>query len=85
MKETGPTLDTRGRKERVVEVMEQLVDVKAVMAACGVSRATVDRWVASGALRPVQLPMGNGEETGHFGRLRFRRADIEALIQGATA
>jgi predicted DNA-binding transcriptional regulator AlpA len=63
-------------------VIEQLVDIKAVMAACGVSRATVDRWVAAGHLRPVQLPTANG--IGHLRRLRFRPEDVAALIEGSA-
>jgi predicted DNA-binding transcriptional regulator AlpA len=64
-------------------VLEQLVSIEDVMSACRVSRATVDRWVASGALRPVQLPTANG--IGHLRRLRFRPEDIRALIEGANA
>jgi predicted site-specific integrase-resolvase len=65
-------------------VLEQLVGIEAVMAACGVSRATVERWVAAGVLRPVQLPVANGKQLRHLRGLRFRVADVEALTQGSA-
>jgi predicted DNA-binding transcriptional regulator AlpA len=64
--------------------LEQLVGIQDVMAVCGVSRATVDRWVAAGHLRPVQLPVANGKQLGYLRGLRFRVADVEALTQGST-
>jgi excisionase family DNA binding protein len=49
------------------------MSVREVLELYGISRSTLDRWIAAGLL-PVIQPMPRGER-------RFRRADVERLLE----
>ena len=60
-------------KRDVVPVHERILVSEAVAAKlCSVSQVTFRKWVAAGAIRPVELP-------GDIRRNLYRRADIEAF------
>jgi excisionase family DNA binding protein len=51
--------------------------VREVLELYGVTRSTLDRWIAAGLL-PVIQPFPRGER-------RFRRSDVEALLTPKAA
>lgn len=51
---------------------EELLKAPAVAAILGVTDETVRRWAELGRLRHIVLPSG---------QRRFRRADVEAILQ----
>jgi len=60
-------------KRDVVPVHERILVSEAVAAQlCSVSQVTFRKWVAAGAIRPVDLP-------GNVRRNLYRRVDIEAF------
>jgi hypothetical protein len=65
----GAPLDRR----ETVPVGERILVSEAVAAQlCSVSKVTFRKWVAAGAIRPVDLP-------GSVRRNLYRRVDIEAF------
>jgi hypothetical protein len=59
-----------------VPVSERILVSEAVAAQlCSVSQVTFRKWVAAGAIRPVDLP-------GGVRRNLYRRVDIEAFAAG---
>jgi len=75
--------DTRDRSRRASPARgrgsaqsapSDLLTVAAVAARLGVSRRTVERLVARGALPYIALPLRRGG-------LRFRRGEIEAFLE----
>jgi predicted site-specific integrase-resolvase len=55
-----------------------LVSEPVASQLCSVSQVTFRKWVAAGAIRPVDVP-------GNLRRNLYRRADIEAFAAGRTA
>ncbi len=59
-----------------VPVCERILVSEAVAAKlCSVSKVTFRKWVAAGAIRPIDLP-------GGVRRNLYRRVDIEAFAAG---
>ena len=58
--------------ERQLPHTEELLSTVEVAALVGVTRPTVSRWVTQGLLVPATRLPG--------GRMKFRRADVDALV-----
>lgn len=58
-------------REPMNAVTPLLLDVKTAAQRIGVSRATLDRWIARGDLRPVAIR----------GRRRLSRAEIDRFVE----
>ncbi len=64
--------------EKVPTSERILVSEKVASELCSVSQVTFRKWVAAGAIRPVDLP-------GGIRRNLYRRVDIEAFAAGRVA
>ena len=60
------------RDEKVPTAERILVSEKVASELCSVSQVTFRKWVAAGAIRPVDIP-------GDIRRNLYRRVDIEAF------
>lgn len=68
--------EARLNKREIVPVHERILVSEAVAAQlCSVSQVTFRKWVAAGAIRPLELP-------GDIRRNLYRRVDIEAFVAG---
>ena len=65
-------------REKIPTSERILVSEKIASELCSVSQVTFRKWVAAGAIRPVDLP-------GDIRRNLYRRADIEAFADGRVA
>ncbi len=64
--------------EKVPTAERILVSEKVASELCSVSQVTFRKWVAIGAIRPVDIP-------GDIRRNLYRRVDIEAFAAGRVA
>ena len=64
--------------EKVPTAERILVSEKVASELCSVSQVTFRKWVAAGAIRPVDIP-------GDIRRNLYRRVDIEAFAAGRVA
>jgi predicted site-specific integrase-resolvase len=64
--------------EKVPTAERILVSEKVAAELCSVSQVTFRKWVAAGAIRPVDIP-------GDIRRNLYRRVDIEAFAAGRAA
>lgn len=71
---------------KIFQFTPELFTLEAAAHYLGVSKRTVEEYVATGMLPTHKLPGVNGERDGYLKRTLIRKIDLDSLIeQGKTA
>lgn len=75
---------SKSRAQGTAKTIDTFLHPDDLMRALGVSRNTLDNWVAAGWF-PAPVQLGMMRATGHAGRVAWLKSEVDAFILARAA